>query len=447
MLSLVLLAVATIGFAQKPAIITGKIKNFDAVKTHLVTMDAANLMAPTKPLACNSDGTFRLELNLKEPTRMYIIMDDPHTGVMFYVQPGMKADMQISYRTTQEPQGDRIVCDVDYKGDCKDEYNFVQTNSYYNGQTKAIEKYYGKGPVTFREYRDTLRAYINAEEAKFANVGGKVFRDYMMKDYESKFPNGLSWFIELSNGTHDKDFDSYIKTTPYQTDRQAASVYANYYKKFMVPAGVDPVVNLLNNVNNIFTDKAIANAIAEEYTISIMAKAPKNIEDIYKAYVAVVGEPSQAVKAAYELNKNNVQGKAGVDFTMKDINGKEVKFSDFKGKAIYFDMWATWCGPCIQQIPYMEKLAEHYKNSNKVQIISVSLDEKVELWKKKLAHDKPQWSQYIMPENFNSELCKTYSISGIPRFMMFDKDGNVISIDAPRPSSPDIISWIDGNLK
>lgn len=132
---------------------------------------------------------------------------------------------------------------------------------------------------------------------------------------------------------------------------------------------------------------------------------------------------------------------------MQDINGNKIKFSELKGKAVYFDMWATWCGPCKQEIPYMAKLAKHYQGSDKIQIISVSLDENINSWKKMITKDHPDWPQYIIPENFNSELCKQYSINGIPRFMMFDKDGKVISIDAPRPSSPDIISWIDGNLK
>lgn len=450
-LAFVFVFIATAMAANKPAVITGKIKDFDPQKSHLMTMDASNLMGGTTPMACNPDGTFRLELNLEKPTRYYIVVDDPHTGLIFYVQPGMKADMQIAFETVNGPEGESVKCNVDYKGDCKAEYDFIQTNNYYNAQNEVLMKCFGdnapKG-ITFKQFRDEMRAAVDKHEALFANVGGKAFRQYMKEDYEAKYPTSLSWYTDLSNGTLDADYEAYIATLPYQTDPQAASTYASYYKKFKTPQGADAVVNLLKNVNNIFTDKKIVAQIAEQETGQVMAQAPENIDDVYNAYVAAVGgTPSDAVKAAYEQNKANTRGKAGVNFAMQDRDGKEIHLADLKGKAVYFDMWATWCGPCCAEIPNMAKLAAHYKDDPRIQIISVSLDEKKDKWLKKIAADKPEWPQYIMPDNFNSELCKAYTIHAIPRFMMFDKDGNVISIDAPRPSDPDIINWIEGNLK
>lgn len=142
-------------------------------------------------------------------------------------------------------------------------------------------------------------------------------------------------------------------------------------------------------------------------------------------------------------------GNAAPDFAVKDINGKSLKFSDIigKGKAVYMDIWATWCGPCCAEIPFMEKLAEHYAGNSKIEIISISIDEKQDKWKKKLEADKPEWRQFIVPDGFKSELCREYKISGIPRFMLFDKDGKIINVNAPRPSDDSIISYLDSQLK
>ncbi len=67
--------------------------------------------------------------------------------------------------------------------------------------------------------------------------------------------------------------------------------------------------------------------------------------------------------------------------------------------------------------------------------------------KKKLAADKPEWKQFICPDNFQSTLCQEYDIDGIPRFLFFDKKGRIISLDAPRPSSSKIIEYINQHIK
>lgn len=84
------------------------------------------------------------------------------------------------------------------------------------------------------------------------------------------------------------------------------------------------------------------------------------------------------------------------DFEMRDRDGNLVKLSDFKGKLVYMDIWATWCGPCVEEIPNMEKLYQHYKDDPQILLVSVSVDSKKNLWEKKLDEDKPQWPQYIV---------------------------------------------------
>ena len=76
-------------------------------------------------------------------------------------------------------------------------------------------------------------------------------------------------------------------------------------------------------------------------------------------------------------------------------------------------------------------------------MLSISLDKNKAKWEKKLAEDKPQWRQFICLDAFDSEVCKNYGINAIPRFLFFDKDGKVISLDAPRPSSAKITEYID----
>jgi len=442
-----MLVACTAMFAQK-ATLTGKFKTFDATKTHVSLMDASNLTAAPTPVEVAKDGSFSWDIDVKTPTRYYIVLDDPHTGALFYVEPGMKADMQISYRDVVENNQERTVCDVEYSGDCKDCYEFIQNNDFYRAQAEVINAHYGKNDINFNDFRAEMRYTIDKAEALFSKIGTTAFRKYMKEDYEKKYTAGLAWFMECSNKT-DSIFDTYMATVNHDdpADVQSAASYGEYVRKFLAPKGEDGVLYLLQNIKLYYTDPVVINAVATENIMGAMKKAPDNLEQLYKAYIAAVGTPAPTVEQAYNKYKNFMPGAPGVDFTMTDVKGKKVKFSQLKGKAVYFDMWATWCGPCCAEIPYMEKLAAHYKDDKRIQIISVSLDEKKASWEKKIAKDKPEWPQYIMPDNFKSNLCTSYEINGIPRFMMFDKNGNIITINAPRPSSSDIIDWIESKLK
>jgi thiol-disulfide isomerase/thioredoxin len=139
-------------------------------------------------------------------------------------------------------------------------------------------------------------------------------------------------------------------------------------------------------------------------------------------------------------------GGAAADFTYPDVNGKSVSLSDFKGKVVLVDVWATWCGPCKQQIPHAKKLEEELHGMDVV-FLNVSVDEE---------KDKQKWLDMVRDEQLGgvhvfasgwSKITKDYKITGIPRFMLFDKKGNVITVDAPRPSDPALKTLIMKYLK
>lgn len=109
------------------------------------------------------------------------------------------------------------------------------------------------------------------------------------------------------------------------------------------------------------------------------------------------------------------------------------------GKIAYIDMWATWCGPCCAQIPYMEKIAAHYAGNDRVVCISISCDEDLDAWRKKLEQDKPEWPQYVFTGESGQQFMKSMGVTGIPRFIVINPDMTIASIDAPRPQKDDKI--------
>ncbi len=119
--------------------------------------------------------------------------------------------------------------------------------------------------------------------------------------------------------------------------------------------------------------------------------------------------------------------------------GNTCKLSDLIGdKILYIDIWATWCRPCCAEIPHLEKLVERFKGNDKVAFISISQDAEKDKWLRKVAKDNPQWPQYIFDPKTGEEFLNAMSINAIPRFLIIGKDGHILSIDAPRPSSEGI---------
>jgi VCBS repeat-containing protein len=127
------------------------------------------------------------------------------------------------------------------------------------------------------------------------------------------------------------------------------------------------------------------------------------------------------------------KGKPAFDFDGEDIEGNKVALSDLKGKYVYVDVWATWCGPCRGELPYLEKLEKEFHGKN-VTFVSISVDDNKEAWKKMVTKKQMKGIQLHAAKAWKSSICKDYMINGIPRFMLFDMEGKIINVNAPRPS-------------
>jgi len=146
------------------------------------------------------------------------------------------------------------------------------------------------------------------------------------------------------------------------------------------------------------------------------------------------------------LIKNDA-GSPATDFTFTDVKGNKISLSDFKGKVVYVDVWATWCGPCKAQIPYLKKLEEEYKDNQNMVFIGVSVDKEADKqkWEDFLEAEKLPGIQIFAGDASNDGIMRPYKISGIPRFILVGKDGNLIYADAPRPSSEEEIRAVLNN--
>lgn len=153
----------------------------------------------------------------------------------------------------------------------------------------------------------------------------------------------------------------------------------------------------------------------------------------------------QAESLLKKLEEKSARQQA-VDFTFPDANGKMVSLSDFKGKIVLVDIWATWCMPCRSELPHLKKLEEEMEGTDLVVIgISVDVQKDYNKWKKMVDAGEVKGVQLFA--DGGKQLRKDYGVSGIPRFIVFDREGKVFEATAPRPSGPDLKELLNELLK
>ena len=126
-----------------------------------------------------------------------------------------------------------------------------------------------------------------------------------------------------------------------------------------------------------------------------------------------------------------------------DLKGGTKSLDSFKGKYVYIDVWATWCGPCIQQIPYLQTLEIAYHNKN-IEFVSISTDESRRSGGSWVAAEN-KWRNFVKKKNMkgvqlwsgqDNSFQQAYQITGIPRFILIDPEGKIVDANAARPSDP-----------
>jgi len=146
---------------------------------------------------------------------------------------------------------------------------------------------------------------------------------------------------------------------------------------------------------------------------------------------------AQSAMTNDEAVKAYLSGDPGVkevpDFGMVDTALTPVSLRSLKGKYVLLDFWASWCGPCMYEYPYLEKLKTVFKGKN-IEFVSVSCDEHI-----------PDWRSAMVRHHMNGRLqwhvsdlaiLRVLKVARIPRFVLLDMDGKILDPDFSRPSDP-----------
>lgn len=285
------------------------------------------------------------------------------------------------------------------------------------------------------------------------NFYSKDFYLGSTEDYNLALKDYKSSILQASNSISDTTF---INEQSNEIDREI-KYFLDRKEEFMTSNEAD-VRAYLYEKNNLITENYNWYAIEDTMGIEGFNKIISEYENSIKLLIEKLVKSDESISKQLEKLKDDVDskrerklslvnqpqnGESYIDFSYENTMGEPVSLSSFKGSLVYVDVWATWCGPCKAEIPYLKTLEQDYHDQNIV-FLSVSVDT-----------DKDQWLKMVEEEALNgvqlwadgwSQITKDYAIFGIPRFMLFSEDGKVILNDAPRPSNEETRELFDKHL-
>ncbi len=157
---------------------------------------------------------------------------------------------------------------------------------------------------------------------------------------------------------------------------------------------------------------------------------PDLVEPLYNNLDSKIRLSAEGLQFAERIRiaKYTSIGSEAPDFVMEDVNGNDLKLSNFRGKYVLLDFWASWCMPCRAEHPYLRKVYEEYKEKG-FEIFAVSLDQagKKEAWLNAIKKDQITWPQVSDLQFYNNKAAILYGIKAIPQNFLLDKEGKIIA--------------------
>ncbi len=409
----------------------------------------------------DENNSFKLEIAIRKPimAQLKIRGEDP---VSLYIKPG--DDLQIS------ADGDDLKASLSFAGKNADNNKFLFEyqnkilidNEYLPQQ--VVNKIRTLEPAEFVEYweemlktkkepfynidenksiSEDLVSYLKTEVA-YTSYSYRLFYPMFIiaKDKWEELPEGYFDFLDNARSKMD---DKKLVSESY---RNYIEHYLDYYKlqnPEEAPEGLSAVEENIYFAEKLLTGKTLqhtkAGLIYKEFYLGDFDKAA----ELYKSFLdeeKPCRNMDNILTEVYESFKRTLPGNPAPDFELTDINGEVVSLSDFRGKVVYLDFWASWCPPCMREVPYAKELKKRFEDEEDLVFLYISIDEDPDAWRRTVK-DREIKGVHLNVFGRYHEVPSSYNVRWIPTYYIIDRDGAIFKNNAKRPS----FEGIDDDLK
>lgn len=426
-------------YAQSPAWVTlkGQLKGFNN-QVEVEDMSEFQYLLPpsaTRMILVDSTGRFSIRFKVASPNYFRVGRNQ------LYLSPGDNLEVFIDYSDPRK---------ATFKGKGAEANTYLKNTPFPKGGS-FIEAGSQVKPTIDETFAaiEAMAAQRQEDLAKLTRVS-PIFRHLEKARIQA----------DLINSYQSGEFYSTYKL---KLKDEQAKEFVEKYKKAIAPKVkalsqnfTDAVLMRLVVYRDVAEDvikeggrQADIEIIKDWYKASELVSKMQKVSDKqqlqgFKAQIAELHTKAYVDAANASLKQLMAFGKGdvAVDFVATNLNGEKVSLSSLKGKVIYVDLWATWCGPCMQEMPHFEKLKAQFKDNPDVVLLSLSIDDDTTLWKSSVSERKADGYQWII----NRAKLQDYNIVGIPRSLLIDRNFKMVDMSAPMPSEAKVVKAINSLL-
>lgn len=269
-----------------------------------------------------------------------------------------------------------------------------------------------------------IAAKIYTSMVGYPNIRRRTDRGYQASAFFYNYVNGQ--LFEDENMLPLKEYTDFIEymyrmLATKDIKKYDAFDYADKKLKYVIA-----------NVKNEKIKAHLINFYAYDYLKRNGILEAEPITNIFKQYVKDL-EKLKIYDQAWKTWAKITPGRLMPELSFSDTSNGSVSLTSLRGKYIYIDVWATWCKPCIAEIPNLKKMEKKLEGKN-IAFISISIDKDRDAWKKMVKKDNFTGVQWHSPSR---EFSKELMIVSIPRFILIDPQGKIVNANASRPNRPE----------